>query len=426
MKMSCSLPLLPTAVRHLSHPGRRAQSAGLTPTIILPGQRHNPAALLPLSYGSTRRFWLSADAVVLEKGRSGVPTEPTQGRPLSPARAQPRPAGRPPGPYSPAGRPHSHPRAAAARARLPGPERRPAPGPSEWPRRAARGRPGHGPSPPARLAPLRARAGPRKGPAARDPLQTAFPMQRPSRPQLTCRSWYRTAHADRRDRHGKLQPGATAHSLRHSNGAALHAGPRPASLRLRQRRAVLCRNKAPSGGRSAATHRRPSEAGRGHRAVGGAVVPRGAQPPFPRARGRASFALPAVFPPRAAQQRLLKRAGGKGPVSKQAGSASLHSGVAHRRKAFWCVMFLEYLYWIGNFATLDLYCVRRQLMTQHSYELQMLKLEEKSTLTAEYSWVQTASVPLRLGCYSSPLFDGVQLLRTYLRNKAGGKDGLFL
>lgn len=149
MKMSCSLPLLPTAVRHLSHPGRRAQSAGLTPTIILPGQRHNPAALLPLSYGSTRRFWLSADAVVLEKGRSGVPTEPTQGRPLSPARAQPRPAGRPPGPYSPAGRPRSHPRAAAARARLPGPERRPAPGPSEWPRRAAGGRPGRGPSPPA-------------------------------------------------------------------------------------------------------------------------------------------------------------------------------------------------------------------------------------------------------------------------------------
>lgn len=196
MKMSCSLPLLPTAVRHLSHPGRRAQSAGLTPTIILPGQRHNPAALLPLSYGSTRRFWLSADAVVLEKGRSGVPTEPTQGRPLSPARAQPRPAGRPPGPYSPAGRPRSHPRAAAARARLPGPERRPAPGPSEWPRRAAGGRPGRGPSPPARpprtaAGACRAEEGPcRKGPPA-DGLPDAaalaatahLPLMVPNRPR---------------------------------------------------------------------------------------------------------------------------------------------------------------------------------------------------------------------------------------------------
>lgn len=299
------------------------------PPRAAPQPRRAPAALLrehtPVLTLSRRRRFRKRTKRNPDGADAGPPAEPRTGtaetggeaaRALQPGRAAPLPPARRGGPRT-APRPGEAPRAGPERV---APESR---------RRKARPRPL-----PARLAPLRARAGPRKGPTARDPLQTAFPMQRPSRPQLTCRSWYRTAHADRRDRHGKLQPGTTAHSLRHSNGAALHAGPRPASLRLRQRRAVLCRNKAPSGGRSAATHRRPSEAGRGHRAVGGAVVPRGAQPPFPRARGRASFALPAVFPPRAAQQRLLKRAGGKGPVSKQAGSASLHSGVAHRRKAF--------------------------------------------------------------------------------------------
>lgn len=76
-----------------------------------------------------------------------------------------------------------------------------------------------------------------KGPRHEGLLAAGLPGAAALAATLTRRSWYRTAHADRRDRHGKLRPGASAHGLRHSNGAALHAGPRPASLRLRPRRA---------------------------------------------------------------------------------------------------------------------------------------------------------------------------------------------
>lgn len=68
-------------------------------------------------------------------------------------------------------------------------------------------------------------------------------------------------------------------------------------------------------------------------------------------------------------------------------------------KACWCLIILEYLYCIRNLAALAPHHVCRLLMRKSGYERAMLKQAEKPTLAPDYSWVWTALVFPRHGCY---------------------------
>lgn len=408
MKTSCSLPLLRTAIRHLSHPGRRAQSAGLTPAIILPGQHYNPAALrghTPVLTAGWRRRFRRRPKRSPDGSEAGPRAEPHGGAAETDGEAARAP--------QPGGAARLPPARHGCRARRGAPPERATPGSS---RRKARP-----PRPlPARLAASRARPEPRRGPATSDSLRPTFPVRRSARPRSPAAhgTGPPTPTGETVTRGYGREPAPAACAIQTAPRCMLgRAPPRSASARAVPEQSALWRPR-----RSRPPARAALCGGARPQGSGGAVVARGGRPPAPRTRGSARPALPAVFCSRASWKEAGAKAGSAGVVwsSQRRHCIPVLLTIG---KAFWCVMFLEYFYWIGNFATFDLYCIRRQLMTQHGYELQMLKLAEKSTLTAVYSWVQTAFCPWGLGVVSALCSIGYGISgRTWERKLVGKMD----
>lgn len=318
MKTSCSLPLLRTAIRHLSHPGRRAQSAGLTPAIILPGQHYNPAALrghTPVLTAGWRRRFRRRPKRSPDGSEAGPRAEPHGGAAETDGEAARAP--------QPGGAARLPPARHGCRARRGAPPERATPGSS---RRKARP-----PRPlPARLAASRARPEPRRGPATRDSLRPTFPVRRSARPRSPAAhgTGPPTPTGKTVTRGYGREPAPAACAIQTAPRCMLgRAPPRSASARAVPEQSALWRPR-----RSRPPARAALCGGARPQGSGGAVVARGGRPGPSDAR---------QCPPRASrrflQPRLVKRGGGEGWLRGrrvELTAPSLHSGVAHHRESF--------------------------------------------------------------------------------------------